>query len=1564
MLCMVIVLSGSGYLLAETFEEGNAEVMEASVTDVPAEDATVQEETTEAGSDATVEVEIPAQQEEASAPAAETPAAEAPAAETPAAESAEPIRQLTYEDDDVKVIVDATEAGNIPDGATLSVTPLEKKEVTAGMSAEEKAKIEEVNAQYDLTETKLQEKAENEEYDIAGFLAYDITFVDADGNKLEPNGNVKVSMEYKKAVVPEEVEQAEAEAKANNDEYKADVTVMHLEEDSNGTVKEVVDMVADKNEVATVDTTTTSKVKKAEFVTNSFSVFTLTWINDERQAKFTIHYVDENGNDIPGLSTNVSGRIDKKSYYYLEQYKVDIDGYEFQKITRDNINGIELIKLYRNDGSTIYSVSIDGSKTEWFKYEKNQKIEKDIYYVYKSTGSSGGSGGAVSSTLGTPEHNKYIEKISDEDYKLSLDITGKEGEALPIDILLIIDKSGSMKNENRYSNVNNAISSLKDSLKNSGLNINMAAVTFSSEGNSGSTTDSYYNQNDSKEDAWQAQSWTDINNFSFSLSEDDCEGGTNWQAGVRKGEELLAKRVNVESKKYVLFLTDGNPTFRYLEGSKTITQGTGRSDDDNNNYDYAKKEWLNSPNLNSANTIKYVIDATTSGSKTLTDFGGAIGANPKLMGNNKEVLNNSFGKIAKDITKPKYKSVVIEDTLSPYVELLSDPEFMVTIVKADGSTSTLTKDTDYTLEQESVNVKNLDGDTVTSTKITVSLLDGNVLEDGTKYTLSYHVKPTAEAQEIFIENGGYPHTGDEDTDAEGNITSSGQPGFYSNDNAKVHYQENDGPQTSAEYKKPVVQIDTGMIDIPENPNPIDGSITKTMGAVREDGKYPITLEVKTRMEETSEAAKVDAILVIDVSGSMEGDRLASTKKAAQEFVRGFIGNEGTVSEFHRVGLVTFSDTASIKQINGEYFSGDSQEVITAINGLTADGGTNTEDGFQKALDLSKKSENRKYVIFLTDGVPTYRNDGNGTTYDNNWGQCSVKEYNQAVDKANELKEKVDGIYTIGLLNGMTSGSKDMDVARRLLASSNTSHQQTGYTDCYKPTETSGNISGSSQGTVSWDDSTSYTYSDGYFEITSSTNADTQLEAIWKKLATIINNSTAGSTGGGWTVTDQMADYTMFCELDGAEMNGHKLSLSSDKTSLTTTIDERLVTVAEYNRVNETLTWYLNDALAEQSIKYNHGVDYTYRLTYYVDFEDSGKTEFRKTNETTYVTKKEGEGGGKLYPPKMPFFVNVIGDKLKVDSDIGLAGAKFSVYRDSEKQNPIAENITSAENGHFAFQIGQSDMTLTTDENGNESYTMTVYLEETEAPYGYVKDEKLHEITISVPKVTYAAKDSTGAQEGTPSGVVSIDYTQDSDDILSVDETTDGLKLAYSNIPRADWGIIKRSKSNHENYLEGAEFGLYKKNESDQIDRNPSYTGTSNTHGVISKWKDVTNGNAEIEGRNIPAGTYILKETKAPEGYSVSDVKWTIGISKDEITVKLDNKEDLPKLTKAELSKIKINDPSIDVNGAYFYYDNEVLYELPSAGGPGIFWYTIGGILLMIAAALILYKNKCREVLNR
>ena len=48
----------------------------------------------------------------------------------------------------------------------------------------------------------------------------------------------------------------------------------------------------------------------------------------------------------------------------------------------------------------------------------------------------------------------------------------------------------------------------------------------------------------------------------------------------------------------------------------------------------------------------------------------------------------------------------------------------------------------------------------------------------------------------------------------------------------------------------------------------------------------------------------------------------------------------------------------------------------------------------------------------------------------------------------------------------------------------------------------------------------------------------------------------------------------------------------------------------------------------------------------------------------------------------------------------------------------------------------------------------------------------------------------------------------------------------------------------------------------------------------------------------------------------------------------------------------------------YAYVNTPLYELPSSGGPGIFLYTIGGVLLLMAGSLILYKMKRGEVLKK
>lgn len=50
------------------------------------------------------------------------------------------------------------------------------------------------------------------------------------------------------------------------------------------------------------------------------------------------------------------------------------------------------------------------------------------------------------------------------------------------------------------------------------------------------------------------------------------------------------------------------------------------------------------------------------------------------------------------------------------------------------------------------------------------------------------------------------------------------------------------------------------------------------------------------------------------------------------------------------------------------------------------------------------------------------------------------------------------------------------------------------------------------------------------------------------------------------------------------------------------------------------------------------------------------------------------------------------------------------------------------------------------------------------------------------------------------------------------------------------------------------------------------------------------------------------------------------------------------------------------DGVVIKLADKKVYVLPETGGSGIYWFSICGMLLMMAAAWIIYKNKCREVL--
>ena len=193
--------------------------------------------------------------------------------------------ELTYEDDSVTVTVSADQAGIIPEGAELSVTPITKTEITEEMTKEEKAKAKEVNAQYDLTEKKLNEDSEENEETMEGFLAYDISFL-VDGEKIEPSGDVKVVMDFKEAAVPENVSE------------DAVVTVKHLKEDEKAEDGLIVEDMTEKAEVQTTDK---GEVEKAELTTDSFSIFTVTWYQTKDGTDYPVQvtshygYLDSNG---------------------------------------------------------------------------------------------------------------------------------------------------------------------------------------------------------------------------------------------------------------------------------------------------------------------------------------------------------------------------------------------------------------------------------------------------------------------------------------------------------------------------------------------------------------------------------------------------------------------------------------------------------------------------------------------------------------------------------------------------------------------------------------------------------------------------------------------------------------------------------------------------------------------------------------------------------------------------------------------------------------------------------------------------------------------------------------------------------------------------------------------------------------------------------------------------------------------------------------------------------------------------------------------------------------------
>lgn len=294
--------------------------------------------------------------------------------------------EVTYSKTIENVVVTATAAKDVlPKDAQFVVNPIKSED-----------------AQYEDIAARLEEKAENEEYSIAGFLAYDIYFLNSAGEKINPeDGKVKISMEYLNATAPEEVKESDAvqmdaeeeETSQENTEAKElSVSVMHFVEE-NGEVQNIVNMTQEGQ--ASVKTTDDGQIQNAEFNTGSFSVFTITWTQIRQglngETKVNIECVDTDGNviNVPELS---KVKATKDTVIRLSDYEPYISGYGFVKAQiggptyADNYAELKLIKAVQNNSSAwTYSYLNDTSYTADTVWNTWPSETPTVYLVYTPT---------------------------------------------------------------------------------------------------------------------------------------------------------------------------------------------------------------------------------------------------------------------------------------------------------------------------------------------------------------------------------------------------------------------------------------------------------------------------------------------------------------------------------------------------------------------------------------------------------------------------------------------------------------------------------------------------------------------------------------------------------------------------------------------------------------------------------------------------------------------------------------------------------------------------------------------------------------------------------------------------------------------------------------------------------------------------------------------------------------------------------------------------------------------------------------------------------------------------
>ena len=690
----------------------------------------------------------------------------------------------------------------------------------------------------------------------------------------------------------------------------------------------------------------------------------------------------------------------------------------------------------------------------------------------------------------------------------------------------------------------------------------------------------------------------------------------------------------------------------------------------------------------------------------------------------------------------------------------------------------------------------------------------------------------------------------------------------------------------------------------------------------EEGTYDITLNASGTIGSKTNPAKLDIVLIVDTSGSMKNDgKLQTTKDAVKALVDVFNAEDKKDSVDVRYKLVTFSTYASVE--TQQWVDGD-KLYNDYVKWLSADGGTNYDQGFQKgktAID-SARAEAKKVVIFLTDGQPTYYGTGpSGCGQD-----TSTNVMTSAINSA--AKITCSDFYAVGI--GLP---KSVSVYQ---SDEHTWWNHDGDLDSnYK------NLTG--QGVLDKIKDSVHAANKEAWNLTKDANGQySQLTDKFKQIA----GETLRAACTDVVITDQLSDYVdvtdnskLRVKVAVRDANGTYKDKYSNDFELAdggdVTVDGKKIATVSYDDSKKTATldfedsyklednyyYYLSitnvipNATAFEAYKDN---DYSYGTTVGDDKTDEGGSGHYATN------KRKDATAGTITSSGQPGFAS------NATATISYKSKESGPTHNEKYANPVVQVQTIPVKKEWSEEPA----------DGTEVLVQLVDQDDKAVDGKILKLNKANEWqdSLVVEKaakydnysyrelkadenggITYEGKKYSMAENGTDVTINQISYK------VTYSQKADGIRVITNTKNSRLMKIIKQSNSDVN--LEGATFTL-------KDAQNQSTEYTSDANGIVFN-------------NNINYGTYTLKEIKAPNGYVLLNADITITVDQNGVTVSGSEKASV----------------SQEEDGTYtIIVKNDMLYSLPSTGGSGIYWFSICGMLLMMAAAWIIYKNKCREVL--